>query len=233
MKIKFHQVRELPEPIEKPYPGSRNLPDWFKNLSNKTTGDFKTVKKCPPFLDAMSTGYIIPVPMDLIIAIDEKGEDWVLFPKKGDKEKYGKYTIVESHDASQYPGTPFANMPVRKLYTPWIIETEPGYSLLFLPPINRFDLPCVPISGLVECDNYFNTVNFPCVFPTLRPGYEVRLNKGDPLVQVVPIKRDTWDAKHTFLDDDILNRAHEYRENMAADRDDFYKRKAWEKKNFK
>ncbi len=86
MKIKFHQVRELPEPIEKPYPGLRNLPDWFKNLSNKTTGDFKTVKKCPPFLDAMSTGYIIPVPMDLIIAIDEKGEDWVLFPKKGDKE---------------------------------------------------------------------------------------------------------------------------------------------------
>ena len=48
------------------------------------------------------------------------------------------------------PGAPFAHMPALKFRCPWLIKTPPGYSTLFLPPVNRFDAPFIPFSGIVE-----------------------------------------------------------------------------------
>jgi len=48
------------------------LPDWFKampsqafNEVNYLVGD--TVKRCPPFIDAMTYGFIIPLPCDVTV----------------------------------------------------------------------------------------------------------------------------------------------------------------------
>ena len=48
-----------------PIPAKLNIPDWFKKLDHKF--DNKTVKGCMPFLDALSAGYLLRMPQDLLL----------------------------------------------------------------------------------------------------------------------------------------------------------------------
>ena len=59
-KIKFFCDPECQDVIPEPYPARKLMPDWYKKLPNFTDGpdtnfEFKTLKRCPPFLDAMSS----------------------------------------------------------------------------------------------------------------------------------------------------------------------------------
>ena len=54
--------------IPTPYPSRKNIPDWFKalpmKLGNQGLGT-STIKRCSPFLDALSVGYMIPLAADV------------------------------------------------------------------------------------------------------------------------------------------------------------------------
>ena len=94
-------------------------------------------------------------------------------------------------------------------------------------------MPYIPLSGVVDTDEYFNTVNFPCIFPGLDVGHHIELKEGTPMIQVIPFKRQEWKHTITKLKGGVLNRAHETREDMRNDRKNWYRRKKWQKKNFK
>ncbi len=234
MNIKFHLVREWEGlDIPSPFPASKGVPPWMKHLTPEAEReDYQTVKRCIPFLDAMTAGYIIPLPFDLTIAITPTGNQ-LLWKNEEEKDRLSKYTIVESHDSSQYPGAPFSQFKVIKFYNPWIIETSPNTSCMFVPPLNRPELPYVPLSGIVDTDQYFNTVNLPCVFPGLAVGHQIELKMGTPMIQVIPFKRQEWKSSITNLKEGVLTRAHETREDMRNDRKEWYRRKKWQKKAYK
>ena len=68
--LKFRCPRELDGILPRPIPAVAGLPDWFKGLPQKafnpTMGaEAQTVKKCPPFIDAMTYGFLMPLPIDL------------------------------------------------------------------------------------------------------------------------------------------------------------------------
>lgn len=234
MNIKFHLVREWEDlDIPSPFPASKGVPSWMKHLTPEAErDDYQTVKRCIPFLDAMTAGYIIPLPFDLTIAITPTGNQ-LLWKSEEEKERLSKYTIVESHDSSQYPGAPFSQFKVIKFYNPWIVETSPNTSCMFVPPLNRPELPYVPLSGIVDTDQYFNTVNLPCVFPGLDVGHQINLKMGTPMIQVIPFKRQEWKSSITNLKEGVLTRAHETREDMRNDRKEWYRRKKWQKKSYR
>lgn len=234
MNIKFHLVREWEDlDIPSPFPASKGVPPWMKHLTPEAEReDYQTVKRCIPFLDAMTAGYIIPLPFDLTIAITPTGNQ-LLWKSEEEKDRLSKYTIVESHDSSQYPGAPFSQFKVIKFYNPWIVETSPNTSCMFVPPLNRPELPYVPLSGIVDTDQYFNTVNLPCVFPGLNVGHQIELKMGTPMIQVIPFKRQEWKSSVTNLKEGVLTRAHETREDMRNDRKEWYRRKKWQKKSYK
>jgi hypothetical protein len=50
----------------RPYPARQGAPDWLKQIPPDTTAApdnrmVGTVKKCPPFVDALGAGYFIPL----------------------------------------------------------------------------------------------------------------------------------------------------------------------------
>ena len=50
---------------DQPIPIKLNIPEWYKKLKHSV--DKRTVKGCMPFLDSMSTGYLLKVPIDIKI----------------------------------------------------------------------------------------------------------------------------------------------------------------------
>src|SRR5438045_1593547 len=122
--IEFHSA--WPEKLERPIPASRNIPDWYKNLPteassiNEPPDVLPTLKRCPPFLEAMSCGYIIPFCADAIFTTEANGN--LTFQATA--------PLIETHDPAQFRGAPFASSALVKFINPWIIRTPPGYSTL-------------------------------------------------------------------------------------------------------
>jgi len=211
--IEFHTVAEELPRIAHPYPASQSVPDWFKNMPT----DFEehpTVKRCPPFLAAMGTGYIIPAPLDTRLKMT--GE--------GGFTEFGGARIFSGHFSKQYPGAPFAGNRVLKFRNPWIIVTPPEYACLITAPINRFELPFVPLTGIVETGTYYKEVHLPMVC-LLQPGQSFELHRGAPMIQVIPIRREEWTSRMAAMDDALnLKQQAMFDANPHTYKEEFWKK---------
>ena len=214
MKLTFRCPPALEKILPPPIPAVRGLPAWFKalphNAINSTTGEeHETVKKCPPFIDAMTYGLLIPLAMDLTV---KDGEfSWDFEVPKGFVSEFS-HSPIDFHDPSQIAGTPFFDDDrfIIKFNNFWTIEAPPGYSVLFTHPLNRADLPFTTITGLVDCDTYRDSpVNFPARWHDA--NFSGVLPKGTPVAQCMPVKRETWDLAFETLSSDTTERMIETR----------------------
>ena len=102
--------------------------------------DIRTVKQCPPFVDAMGFGFIVPLVTDIRVDRGSFEWDWQLGPSS-----LGGYTRspLTFHLGEQLTGAPIADAEnaAIKFTNYWTIETPPGYALLVTHPFNREELP--------------------------------------------------------------------------------------------
>ena len=188
-QVRFSCIDEDWDIIPKPYSSRKYIPEWFKALPMRIDNVEKlnnsTVKRCVPFLDAMSVGYIIPLAADVEFKTNEdaSGIDWDTNFYKMIIDKHGKDQITTNKSPN-----PQAHMPPLKFMNYWMMKTPPGWSTLFVPPINREDSKFTCIGGLVDTDVYDNFINFPFFFK--EPNFTGIIPAGTPLVQAIPIKRD-------------------------------------------
>ena len=187
-----------------------NLPSWYKNLI-KETNDFKGLKSCMPFLDTLTTGYTLKLPQDLIlikdkiVQVDNSESDEYKYTniihgmEVGPKKDFNLNTnaIPQTHPFKQIENSyiPYLNKSdmVYKLLNPWHIQTPPGYSCLFIPPLNNRDDRFEIISGIVDTATFPNYVNFPIILNGDKyPVLETIIEQGTPYVQVIPFKRQSW-----------------------------------------
>jgi hypothetical protein len=172
--------------IAEPIPAKSVLPAWFRRLPGidksqvTAMNNGVTVKRCMPFLDALSVGWIIPLAAPVRLEITEEGRT-VTAGWEFDRE------MVSNHGAFQIAGSPYEPHPPMKFHNYWTICTPKGWSCLFLPPINRPNGVIEVLSGLVDTDTYKAPVNFP--FVATAPDGVYTLEKGTPLVQVIPFRR--------------------------------------------
>ena len=179
-----HQLGLFPHP----YPASRAVPEWFKGMPMDNEGE-RSLKRCPPFLEAIVAGYIIPAPCDVDFTVTPDGKmSWT-----------SPYKVMAMHTRPQYAGAPFQNQVVLKFKNPWVIRTPEGYCTFITGPVNRFDIPFIPLSGVVETATYYREVHLPMV-STLRPGSRFLLKRGEPLAQVIPIRHEQWTSQTQALD---------------------------------
>lgn len=184
-----------PQFVDQPKPMLRSLPDWWRKFGTFMDEDrFKfrgevggniTAKACMPMLDSMTAGYTITTPMDLEVSLDESGDP--IF-----KWQLEEYEFITNHGIEQIPNQMvpdgFHRKPLKftNLYS---IKTPPGYSLLFTHPTNRYDLPFLSLTGIVDVDDYRVPVNFPFL---MRKDFQGIIEAGTPMIQLIPIKREPW-----------------------------------------
>lgn len=218
--IEFHGDAAIPTP--RPVPASQDMPPWLKQMPADVPAQgqekpFQTVKKCPPFVEALSGGYLIPLVADAQFTMTAEG-----------LKVNCELPIIESHPPEQIRGTPVEGMPVVKFRNPWIVKTPPGYSCLFVQPVNRFDLPFHILSGIVETDTYYREISFPSIC-LMKPGMSLTLKKGTPIVQLFPIKREAWRSIYAKVQLD----QREAVEQAFSGTTGFYKEQHWRRKEYK
>jgi len=195
--MEFYCHPEFEGVIPEPRSAVKFLPKWFKDLSptydpgrrdifgNPTM----TAKKCLPMLDAMSLGFTIPLSGDLHITTNHNCSQIEIKNPPG-------FVVAEFHDAGQVGGRSALGIrhgnPV-KFINRWVIKTKPGWSTLFIPPLNYFDQPFRCLGGLVDTDVYPKEVNFPAAW--LIPDFDDSIVAGTPLVTAIPIKRNSFNNK--------------------------------------
>jgi hypothetical protein len=194
-RITFRCAPEDKGVIAEPLPAKSAMPDWFRKLpavdrQNLTaTNNGLTIKRCMPFLDAMTTGFVLPLAATVRLSVRDGGAT-VDAGWEFDK------TMVSNHGPYQIAGHPKDNRPPMKFHNYWTITTPPGWSCLFVSPLNRPHPAFEPIAGIVDTDTYHSLIHFP-FFATTTEGVHV-IEKGTPLVQVIPFRRET-----TALEADI------------------------------
>jgi hypothetical protein len=225
-----------------PIPSKNNIPNWFKKI-NHTMKD-KTIKGCMPFLDSLTAGYILKMPVDYFIEhnIEIDGE-----PKTGHNisQEYNPVIAQEMnlnyekqssfHKIDQLKGSPLIeknmNLPVHKIHNPWVIKTPPGYSTLFLPPMNNHDDRFSIIPGIVDTDTFELEVNFPFIVNGDKyPYLKTLIKRGTPIVQVIPFKRDGWKMNiENYSKEEKMTNMFFYKKYVI----DNYKKLFWNKKSWK
>ena len=220
-----------------PVPIKTNLPAWFKNLSN--SDDDMTIKKCMPFLQTLTSGYLLKTPIDIEIKHNfknDQGERQTLFNTKMEQEAKGNININtngHAHSFTQLQNSPFIkknlDFDIYKILNPWKIKTPKGYSCLCLPPLNNRDDRFEIFSGIVETDAHEIEINFPfCVNGDKYPILNTTIKKGTPYVQIIPFKRDNWSIK---ISENINGMQDHFSFRTWAKK--FYQEKLWKKTSWK
>ncbi len=219
-----------------PTPSKKHIPDWYRSISpfwgRSNNLDFYafesapniTVKRCMPFLDALTDGYTITLETDVFVSTGDYNLPvfkWHPIPD---------YDLVGTHAEQQIEGFPvpteFINFPYKWNYH-WSIKVPKGYSVLFYHPHNRLELPFHTLSGLVDCDSQEAPVQFPFL---LKKNFEGVIPKGTPLVQFSIIKRENWKSKIADKVDD--DEAYIIFRKTRSLIQDVYKTLFWHRKNY-
>lgn len=176
-----------------PVPAAQALPGWLGDMPTQTEAEtlggasVRTLKHCPPVIDAMRLGVLILCPTDISVQGGEVSWDWD--PPILDDANISR-APVGVHVPEQAERSPYASRQlILKFMNFWTLETPPGWSLLFIHPQGYPDLPFTTLGGVVDCDRFGNGyVHFPAL---LRSGFEGVIAKGTPIAQALPVQKET------------------------------------------
>ena len=195
------------ENIPKPADMAKFFPKENRKAENlkPENPSFNHARACMPMHDAMKLGYGIPLWKDLYmkdgVLIDNYDNGVMVEPSVGDGTKYNR---LGGHPWQQIEGMSFASDKIKhgptdtstgevtqvilpKLICPWKISITNGWSVLLVPPLNNFDLPIQPFSGLVDTDKMGLTFNLPCYMRD--KTYTGVIERGTIIGVVIPIPR--------------------------------------------
>lgn len=192
MRMTFRCDPALTEHLPKPFPARGALPDWLRAMPTKASSqihgrEIRTVKQCPPFVDAMAYGVMIPLPCD--VTVERGAFSWAWDIPEPATPGHPRAPL-SFHVAAQFPGAPFARgeQAALKFNSFWTIELDQGWSLFVTHPVNRDDLPFRLITGLVDADRFHDGgINFPAVWT--QPEFSGVLPKGTPVAQCFAVPR--------------------------------------------
>ena len=215
MRMNFRCDPALSEHLPRPVPARGALPDWLRampaNAHSEIHGrNIRTVKQCPPFVDAMAYGVVILLPCD--VSVERGAFTWAWDIPEPSTSGHPRAPL-SFHVAAQFPDAPFAKggQAAIKFNSFWTIELEPGWSLFATHPVNRDELPFRTISGLVDADRVHDGgINFPAIW--LQPDFTGVLPRGTPVAQVFAVPRTA-----PALDFESFDGAHkaEYEKTVA------------------
>ena len=202
-KIKFVSNRPwlTEDSASRPGPILKTLPDWYRNANryhkHPVTGEplvdpnkggkIPTWKACPALFDVMGSGYAYKTPCDIEFYEDDAGIIYARVLDAGHPN-----FLVDRAPLPQFLHPHGYHEKHFAWWADWAVELPDGYSALYTHPLNRFELPFITTSGIVDNDKD----HLPGTMPFfIRKGFTGVLEAGTAYAQIFPFKRENWDSE--------------------------------------
>lgn len=212
-------------------PAKANIPEWYKKIPkwkdneifSKNNTFNSTVKQCMPFLETLTAGYVVKLPIDLYV----KNHDGIPFLawKGGDLDRYTPSWREGISDSSIVPPECFPLEYTWKFNCSFKVPEQ--YSMLITHPLNRNDLPFRTVSGIVDGNFALQPDgNLPFY---IKRNFEGIIPQGTPIAQVIPFYNQDWvlESKEGLLKESIQNKKKSNSVFIG-----FYKKYFWQKKDY-
>ena len=192
MKLVCRCLPEWHGLVPRPVVASAALPEWLRAMPREATSptlggaSLRTVKRCPPFVDAMTSGIVFPLIADLHVRGGTFEWDTGLPAHPLARPSRSPVGVHAPEQLTGAWGREQERFAI-KFTNAWAVEPPPGHAMLYGHPANRLDLPFRTLSGRVEgfADGL---VHFPALW--VDEAFEGTLPAGTPVAQAVPVPVD-------------------------------------------
>lgn len=242
--VEFRPIEYDPSSVlefaEKPERATSGIPDWFKSAPRYQNNDKEmhsdehghnlTFRHCMPFLDAMTSGYVLKTSADIHVVRDENYYPSIFFGKENEKLPSPQLQFnaeFETHIPLKSGFDPF----VYAWSVYWRIKTPKGVSSLFVQPFNRTDLPFYTLSGVTDTDTWDGS---DVLNVALAAGFQGTIPKGTPFVQIIPFHREEWN--HEIIegvDKENVTLREKVGEQRLLAKSGYYRDNLWNKKSYR
>jgi hypothetical protein len=170
-------------------------------------------------LDMLSSGYIVPLWADVQVRNVGKLTSLTWRVEKAVFEEHSgqEVEIPDGYQKSQF-----------KYLNPWIPKLPSGFSALIIPCPGYPNTPFRAMAAVIDYDKTPHSL-FPPVY--LKENFEGIVERGTPMFQIIPFKRNNWKSSFSFLENG--------EQTARMDRDvkativNNYVKNFWEKKSYK
>lgn len=214
-------------------PSRTVIPDWYKETPKHRKGEpfnrlplETSFKACMPFLEAFTSGYVLTTPCDL--GVDNRSESEPIITWNT-KMNFTPIAVREQGvtGLNRRLPVPEGFSPLHFVWTTYVAFSIPkGYSALITHPLNRYDLPFVTLSGVIDGEFTLHFGSMPCFFNKTFNGI---IPKGTPYAQVIPFKRESWESE---LDEEVLVEENKNQVLTRTSSSNWYRNTFWRKKSY-
>ena len=194
------------EVCPRPIPASQSIPQWWKNLTpyipdiENPQGNKLIVrnrmanygaKKCTPMLDALLSGYVIPLWTDVYVRqVNGRPEiNW-----KTSEDVFS----IHQPDSRQLDIPTGYGPDVFKFHNKWLVKTPKNYSVLCTQPSGYRSTPFNAVPAIIDSDKSTLEMLFPV---WLKEDFEGVIERGTPMVQITPFRREDWSSEFDHLNE--------------------------------
>lgn len=222
-----------------PGPVIKTIPEWYRKADrfavNPSTGEHwvdpsdggkvPTWKACPAVFDIMGSGYVYKTPCDIeVIEVDGKVSVKALNPQNQDFI-HERPAMPQFIPPAGYHEDHFA------WWADWAVELPEGYSALYSQPFNRFELPFLTTSGIIDNDK----VHLPGTMPFfVIKGFTGVIPAGTPYAQILPFKRENWISEIvTGLPyEELVKKNQDNSQKYRVPNGGVYQKEVWERRTY-
>ncbi len=190
------------------------------------SGKIPTWKACPAIFDIMGAGYVYKTPCDMEVYLDASG----LIQISVSDEKYKDF-IQDRPPMPQFKHPHGYHDKHFAWWADWAVELPDGYSALYTQPFNRFELPFLTTSGIIDNDK----VKLPGTMPFfIIKGFTGTIPAGTPYAQILPFKRDHWESEidTSISPQDMMEKNRLNSEKYRQPDGGIYIKEVWERRKY-
>lgn len=165
----------------------------FKRKIEQVKGKQFHIYRCPGIFDLMSTGYIVPLPYDVLIETDGGGAGFKWTLPTTYFEKLLNSKIIDAHlsdgVAEHLPIKKGSLESIVKINSPWHIIAPEGVKFLIMPiPYpDSYEFECV--HGILD-PSVSTELNFQMRWNVLDD--QILLKAGTPMFQIIPLTTEKF-----------------------------------------
>lgn len=233
--------------VPQPVPAISMIPQWYKDAEvfvNKETMGLDIpdpslrapgIKSCMPVFDSLTSGYFLTTWWSIEVYVNAPGGN--LKWKYVEQDSNGEWvdSTINPQMVSERKGDMAYTMPRPEGFAhnhmvwqgKWGMKLPKGWSMMLIHPSHRFDLPFYTVGGIIDSDRFSANGNLPFF---IKKNWVGIIEKGTPIAQIIPIKRQAWISRIISENQDKMGRylAEQVRSVVFG----YYRSNVWVKKRY-